>query len=233
MPYYLSEWGYDIVRNCPSVTAYIYSGATKAITWAQENNVRYKIIDGFKPSPVNNLKAAAYGKNKVLVTWTDSMGADGYLVYGKKSSGKYGYIGMTTQNNYFLDKKAADTEYNFYWVYPYSVNSAGKKVINTSCQYVYAKGVTKPVTNLKAAGVKGGVKLTWSKSNEAVGYIVYAARNNGKTFSYIGMTSGTTFTDKQASKTGYNFYRVYPYHKNAEGKRVLGSSVTYVYAKAK
>ena len=140
---------------------------------------------------------------------------------------------MTTQNNYFLDKKAADTEYNFYWVYPYSVNDAGKKVINTSCQYVYAKGVTKPVTNLKAAGVKGGVKLTWSKSNEAAGYIVYAARNNGKTFSYIGMTSGTTFTDKQASKSGYNYYRVYPYHKNADGKRVLGSSTVYVYAKAK
>ncbi len=183
------------------------------------------------PDGVTNLKAEAAGKNKVTLSWTKSEKATGYLIYGKKASGKYGYVGMTSKTTY-TDIKAADTEYNFYWVYPYVVNATGKRVINTSCKYVYAKGVTKPVTNLKAAGVTGGVKLTWSKSSEATGYIIYAARNNGKTFSYIGMTGGTTFTDKQASKTGYNFYRVYPYHINA-GKRVLGSSATYVYAKAK
>lgn len=183
------------------------------------------------PNMVSNLRASACGKNKVQLSWTKSSTADGYLIYAQKNK-KYGYCGMTSKTSY-VDTKALDTDYNFYWVYPYIMDKSGKRVINTSCKYVYAKGVTKPVTNLKASGVKGGVKLTWSKSNDAVGYIVYAAHNNGKTFRYIGMTGGTAFTDKQASKTGYNFYRIYPYHKNAEGKRVLGSSITYVYAKAK
>ena len=183
------------------------------------------------PNTVSDLRASAYGKNKVQISWTKSATADGYLIYAQKNK-KYGYCGMTSKTSY-IDTKALDTDYNFYWIYPYVMGADGKRIVGKSPAYVYAKGVTKPVTNLKAIGVKGGVKLTWSKSSDAVGYIVYAARNNGRTFSYIGMTSGTTFTDKQASKAGYNFYRIYPYHKNAEGKRVLGSSVTYVYAKAK
>ena len=220
------------VDKAGNVTA-VGEGTANIVASAGSCTATCKITVNIKaPNGVTNLKAESAGKNRVKLSWTKSEKATGYLIYGKKASGKYGYVGMTSNITY-TDIKAADTEYNFYWVYPYAVNASGKRVINTSCKYVYAKGVTKPVTNLKASGVKGGVTLTWSKSNDAVGYIVYAARNNGKTFSYIGMTGGTTFTDKQASKTGYNYYRVYPYHKDAQGKRVLGSSAAYVYAKAK
>lgn len=220
---------------------YTYDDSKKALSVYDENLGRYH---DFKyngeidlkqgADAVTNLKANSYGKNKVRVQWTKSTDADGYIVYGKRSSkGKYGYIGMTTKNNYYVDKNALDTDYNFYWVYPYKLNSEGKKIINTSCQYVYAKGVAQPVTNLKASGVKGGVKISWSKGTDAEGYIIYAARNNSKKFSYIGMTGKTSYTDTKASKSGYNYYRVYPYHTAKDGTRALGSSAAYVYAKAK
>ena len=47
--------------------------------------------------------------------------------------------------------------------------------------------------------------------------------------SYIGMTTrGTAFTDTKASKTQWNFYWLFPYHKNAEGKMIVGGTPKYV-----
>lgn len=190
------------------------------------------MIGKFKPNAVRNVVAKSYGKNKVRLTWNEAAGADGYIIYAQKN-GKYGYAGMTTSGTSFIDKKALDTDYNFYWVYPYITGSDGKKAINTSCGYVYAKGVCASVTNLKAANQKGAVKLTWTKSADAAGYLIYGKTASGK-YGYIGMTSKTSYVDKKASKSEYNFYWVFPYHKNSEGKRVVGQKSTkYVYGKAK
>ncbi len=180
---------------------------------------------------VTNLKAAAAGKNKVKLTWTASANAEGYVIYGRKDSGTYGYMGMTSKTTY-TDSKAADNEYNFYWVYPYMTDSAGKRAINTSCKYVYAKGVCTAVINLKATGQKGSVKLTWTKSPDADGYLIYGRKDSG-TYGYMGMTSKTSYIDKKAAKTEYNFYWVYPYHKGADGKIIVGQGGKYVYGKAK
>ena len=47
------------------------------------------------------------------------------------------------------------------------------------------------------------------------------------------MTSKTSYIDKKAAKTEYNFYWVYPYHKGADGKIIVGQGGKYVYGKAK
>lgn len=44
------------------------------------------------------------------------------------------------------------------------------------------------------------------------------------------MVKGTSFTDTTASNYEYNYYRIYPYHTE-NGKRVLGASDDYKYAK--
>lgn len=235
IPRYVSDCADNAVgvNSCPKLTVYIHPETTVAIEWAKNNNIRYEIIDESKPYAVESLKAAAYGKNKARLSWDKVENADGYLIYGKHGSdGKYGYIGMTTKNNYYIDKNALDTDYNFYWVYPYKLDDAGKRVVNTSCKYVYAKGICAAVTNLKASNQKGSVKLTWTKSNDAEGYLVYGKTESGK-YGYIGMTSKTSYTDKKASKSEYNFYWVYPYYKNADGKMVVGQTGKYVYGKAK
>ena len=180
---------------------------------------------------VTDLKATAAGKNKVKLTWAASADADGYLIYGKPDSGKYGYIGMTSKTAY-TDTKAADHEYNFYWVYPYMIDSAGERVINTSCKYIYAKGVCTAVTNLKATNQKGSVKLTWTKSQDADGYLIYGKTASG-TYGYIGMTNSTSYIDKKASKTEWNFYWIFPYHNTEYDQKMVGLTGKYVYGKAK
>ena len=231
MPYYLSEWGDNVVRKCPNLTAYIYSGATKCIQWAQEQGVRYKIIGDFKPNAVTGLRAVSYGKNKVRLTWNEATGAEGYLIYAQKN-GKYGYVGMTTMGTAYTDTKALDTDYNYYWVYPYVTNAAGKKVVGGTPKYVYAKGVFPAVQSLKASSVSSGVKLNWKKQTGVTGYLIYGIRPGGK-YGYIGMTSGNTFTDRKASKKDYTFYWVFPYHKNAAGKKIVGGTAPYTYGRAR
>ena len=156
---------------------------------------------------------------------------DGYLVYGMKD-GKYGYVGMTTQNLSFTDKNALDTDYNFYWVFPYVKDSTGKMITGKCEKYVYAKGVCTAVTELRAQSVKNGVKLSWNPSAGAEGYLVYGIRGTGK-YGYVGMTSGTTYTDKKALSSDYNYYWVFPYHKTSEGKMVVGETGKYTYGRAR
>lgn len=198
-----------------------------------ENNNQYFSLANLKatPQPVTNLKAVPAGKNKVKLTWTASKNAEGYLVYSQKN-GKYGYCTMATKQTMAIDTKALDTEYNFYWVYPYVKDGSGKRIVGKCTKYVYAKGIVPAVTNLKATSLKGSVKLTWTSSPGADGYLIYGKTASGK-YGYISMTTkATSYTHKKASKAEYNFYWVYPYH-NKNGKRVIGLKCNYVYGKAK
>ena len=181
---------------------------------------------------VTGLTAESAGKNKVKLTWDAVDGAEGYLVYAQKD-GKYGYVGMTTKGTTFTDTKALDSDYNYYWVFAYAKDDGGFMHAGACEKYVYAKGLTLAVTNLKASSVKGGVKLTWTASSGAEGYLVYGIRPGGS-YGYIGMTTkGTSFTDAKASKTEYTFYWVFPYHKAADGSMVVGGTAKYTYGRAK
>ena len=230
LSYYLSVVGDNILYRDNNVVVYVYAGS-QALKWAQENGVNYRVMT-FKPSAVTNLRVSSYGKNKTLLQWNYSAGAEGYLVYGQKN-GKYGYVGMT-QNEYFLDTRALDTAYNFYWVFPYVTDGNGKMIPGNCTKYVFAKGVCPAVTNLRAASVTGGVRLSWSASRDAQGYLVYGMNAANRSYHYVGMTTGATaFIDKKASRTNWNFYWVYPYHKNAQGEMIVGGTPKYVYGRAR
>lgn len=180
---------------------------------------------------IQNLRATAFGKNKVCLNWAEVPGAQGYIISAQKN-GVYKKIGYTT-NKYYIDTSALDTDYNFYWVFPYAVDAKGRANVGDYVKYVYAKGVCPAVTNLKASSVSGGVKLTWTASSDAEGYLVYGIVNGGS-YKYIGMTTkGTAFTDTKASKTVYNYYWVFPYHKDSNGKMIVGGTAPYTYGRAK
>ena len=44
---------------------------------------------------------------------------------------------------------------------------------------------------------------------------------------------GTTYTDKKASKSEWNYYWVSPYHKGTNDKMIVGETPKYTYGKAK
>ena len=213
-------------------TIYGYAGSY-AETFAKKNG--YQFVDVTVPAvpTVTNVQATVAGKNKVKVTWDKVSGATGYIVYARKN-GKYAKLGVTAATSY-TDTKALDNDYNFYFVYAYKKTADGKIMTGKCQKYAYAKGTCAAVTNLKASSVKGGVKLTWTKSAGADGYIVYGKKTNFK-YGYIGMTTkntATSYTDTKANKGSYNFYWVFPYHYDKNGKRVIGPICGYVYGRAK
>ena len=191
------------------------------------------VVEKERLAAVENLKASS-SVGKVKLTWSEVKDAEGYLIYGIRGGGnKYGYIGMTSKTS-FVDVKALTSDYNYYWVFAYCKDENGKMYPGLTAHYVYGKAQKcAAVTDLKASSVKGGVKLTWTKSAGAEGYLVYGI-HPGEKYGYIGMTTkGTTFTDKKASSTDWNFYWVFPYHTDSNGNKVVGGTPEYVYGKAK
>jgi hypothetical protein len=218
-------------RKTDSYVFYCYGSSYDGNYLAYDKSVTL-ITKGPSVGKVTGLKALSAGRNKVKLTWNAVDGAEGYLVYAQKDK-KYGYVGMTTQGTTFTDTKALDTDYNYYWVFAYVKDVDGSMVAGGCEKYVYAKGVCLAVTDLKASSGAGYVKLSWTASAGADGYLIYGIRP-GAAYGYIGMTAqGTTFTDTKASKADYTFYWVFPYHKDANGNMIVGGTAKYTYGKAR
>lgn len=182
------------------------------------------------PQPTVDVKAVSAGKNKVKVTWSESEGADGYIIYRKIGNGKFEYRYMVSGTS-FTDTTASSSDYNFYRVYPYYESwEYDKRILADGGNYDYAKGILKATSDLKVVSAgKNKVNVKWNKVDGADGYIIYRRVGNGK-FEYRYMVSSTSFTDATASGVDYNYYRIYPYHTE-NGKRVLGISDDYKYGK--
>lgn len=177
---------------------------------------------------VKGLNAKCAGKGRVSLTWHAVSGAEGYIIYRQVGKGVFQYRYIVNTNK-FTDTTASADEYNYYRVYPYFTKD-DRKIIGSSDQYVFARGITSAVENLKASNIRGGVKLTWDKSPTAEGYLIYTHKN-GK-YGYCGMTTkGASYTDQKALKDAYNFYWIFPYHINEAGKMVVGETGKYVYGK--
>lgn len=180
-------------------------------------------------SAATSVKAQPAGINRTKLTWNGVSGADGYIIYRQVGKGDYQYRGMTS-NLFYTDTTASDTEFNFYWVYPY-YKQDGANVATTSGKYVFAKGVLPAVSGLKAQVIDKRIKLTWNAVNGAEGYLIYRQEGNA-TFKYLYMTNNLSYIDSKCNGSEYNFYRVYAYHKNGEqiipgavGKYVFGTLV--------
>ena len=174
-----------------------------------------------------NVKAQTAGRNRVKLTWSPVSGAEGYIVYRQIGKGTYKYRGIASGASY-IDTTASDTEYNFYWVYPY-YKEDGQNVANTAAKYVFAKGGLTAVSNLTAKVSGKSVKLAWSSVAGAEGYAIYRQIGKGK-FQYVYMTERLSYVDSKCSGNEYNFYRVYACYKD-NGKVVVGAPGNYVYSK--
>ena len=197
----------------------------------------YVYVKGVLPrtlTAVTNLKASAAGKGSVALTWDAVENADNYLIYRQIGNGHFEYLYMVSKTSY-TDFTASEEEYNYYRVYPTYVNNF-VRIIGPSDTYVYAKGslpiYLEAVKNLKAntAG-KSHVHIKWDAVEGAEGYLIYRSIAGGK-FEYLYMKTTTDFSDLHPSEEEYNYYRVYPYY-TYEGRKIIGPSDTYVYAKGR
>ena len=76
----------------------------------------------------------------VRISWNAVSDADGYLIYGIRPGGEYGYIGMTTLGTSYKDRNASSDDWTFYWVFPYHKNGE-KMIVGGTAAYVYGKSL--------------------------------------------------------------------------------------------
>lgn len=199
----------------------------KRILGKSQNYVYGKPVVG----TVKNLSVSQQKtSSKVDLKWEKISNITGYIVYRRIGDGTFQYLTMTSTNAY-TDSTAVRNVYNYYRVYPY-YKKGDTRYIGTSANYVYIKPTVGAVENLKAsANNQRQIKLSWTKNQNADGYIIYRKKTGEKTFSYIGMTSGLSWTNSNLESGVFYYYRVYPYI-TANDKKELGITTTYVYAKA-
>lgn len=121
---YVDRKALDESNNFYWVYPYIKCADGKMISGACEQYVYAKGTC----AAVTNLRVVS-AINGVNLMWEASAEAEGYLIYGKTSSGKYGYIGMTTRGTNYTDCRASEKESNSYWIFPYYKNSEGKLIV--------------------------------------------------------------------------------------------------------
>ena len=106
--------------------------------------------------------------------------------------------------------------------------------IDLNMDFGTVASVPEKVQDLKATSNVGDVKVSWSRSKGAEGYLIYGKRGSNGEYGYIGMTGKLSYTDKNALTDEYNFYWVYSYRKDASGNRIISSKPDkYVYGKVK
>lgn len=218
-------------RDCGTLTNIINS--IKGY-WYVNLPTTYVPIPEMTTTAVSTVKAEPAGNQLVKITWKAKKGAEGYVIYADKD-GKYVKVASVSSAKLsYTDFLALDRKTNTYYVFAYAYKTSGKKFYTVKGTGATAKGICPAVGNLKATGVTGGVKLTWTRANESEGYLIYKKDAAG-TFKLVGQTGSTkfSFTDAKASSSKANYYRVYSFHRDGNGKKILGRTPETVYAIAK
>lgn len=124
------------------------------------------------PSKPKLEKATSPSYDSVKITWSESQGADGYIVY-QQVDGSWKRLATVKSTSYTLDGLTCGQEYKF------TVRAYKKLNGTTYCSSFDKDGITakpvpaKPILKKAASFDYTSVKITWSESEGADGYIVY------------------------------------------------------------
>jgi fibronectin type 3 domain-containing protein len=153
------------------------------------------------PAPTG-LTAAAASSTEIALSWSDVSGETGYKIQ-RSADGTSGWtqIGTTGQNvtSYADTGLAAGTTY-FYRVV--ATNTGGDSAPSTVASATTKADTTPPSapSGLAASGAQSRVNLRWTASTDTggsglAGYEIWRAASASGTFSKIGTTTQTSYTD--------------------------------------
>ena len=182
----------------------------------------YEIV----PKAPANVYKRLVGHDDIKVSWSKSVGADGYYVYYKKSGGTYQLLKRVT-GTYATASNLTDGAKYYFKVVPY-VNIYGERVKSPKCNYstyIYTlKKISTPKLNkpsLKKSSA-GKVKVSWKNINGETGYQI--SRSTKKTGTNIVATYKTTSGKSKlvtAKKGTKYYYKVRAYNRyKLNGKTV-------------
>ena len=141
---------------------------------------------------------------KPYIKWAAVAGASQYEVYRSGSSnGTYEYVGITTATNYTDNK--ANAGYTYY--YKVKAISEVKSAANSSLSAAVAITCrcARPVVKTDYWASTGKPYIKWDAVDGAGKYYIYRSGTRNGTYTLLGTTTATNYTDSKAN-AGYTYY---------------------------
>ena len=163
----------------------------------------YEEGKSFTALSIPKISSVSAAVNGVQIKWGSVSKAEKYRVYRKTSGGSWVTLTTTTSTSYV--DKTARSGYKYYYTVR-CVNTSGTTY--TSGYNTSGKGITfvaaPKITSISATS--SGIKLKWGKVNGAAKYKVFRKTVNATSWTALGVTAYTNFTDVQAKKgTRYTY----------------------------
>jgi fibronectin type 3 domain-containing protein len=184
---------------------------------------------------VQNFTAASAGYDSIKLSWSKTVGANGYEVCRATSqSGNYSKVAAITSGSTlsYTNKSLTSGKTYFYKVKAYRTVSGAKVYSSFSAVKSAVPVPSKPAVSAASLSYNS-VKISWKKISGANGYEVYrAASKTGKYTKVTAITSGATLNYINKSLTAGNtyYYQVRAY-RTVNKAKVYGSFSSSVSAR--
>ena len=209
IPESMTNIGYMAFSGCTSLADVYYGGTERqwnAITIDDGNDrlLQANRHCAGKESIVSPVVKATYmgASGKPYIKWNAVANASQYEVYrATTKSGTYTLLGTTTATNY-TDNKAGSGYTYYYKVKALAANGAESDysaVVAGICH------CAKPTVKATYMGASGKPYIKWNAVANASQYKVYRSTSKNGTYTLLGTTTATHYTDNKAG-SGYTYY---------------------------
>ena len=209
IPESMTNIGYMAFSGCTSLADVYYGGTERqwnAITIDDGNDrlLQANRHCAGKESIVSPVVKATYmgASGKPYIKWNAVADASQYEVYrATTKSGTYTLLGTTTATHY-TDNKAGSGYTYYYKVKALAANGAESDysaVVAGICH------CAKPTVKATYMGASGKPYIKWNTVANASKYEVYRATTKSGTYTLLGTTTATHYTDNKAG-SGYTYY---------------------------
>jgi len=169
------------------------------------------------PSAPTSISATVNTDGDIVISWPSVSNATKYYIYrSTTSSGTYTKIDSSTTistTNSYTDKTANSGTTYYYKV---SASNSGGEGLKSN----YAEVTTRPSTPTGVSATvnsNGDIVISWSSVSNATGYYIYRSTTPSGSYTKIGTSSTTPYTDYNVAAGTTYYYKVSAYNSGGEG----------------